>query len=157
MRRLLMLFAGLAGLVGAGRPALAQIDIKSMAMMDGQCRAEIGGQAVSCTPSGTFVQFGNGRSLFAFSRERVLYSFSGSRVQQRGANSFALIVDMIRIASEKAPDRDLGDSRGECLVQTAANGEPFTAIACDGHSPGQNARYRFSLDRISNFEREAYR
>ncbi len=152
-----LLLAEIAGLCLAGRPALAQIDIKATATMDGQCRAEIEAQAMSCTPFGSFIQFGNGRSLFIFSREKVLYSFSGNRMQPRGANSFALIVDMIRITSEKAPERALGDSEGECVVQTAPNGGSFTLIECDARSRGQGSRYKFVLDRISNFERKTYR
>ncbi len=153
----LLLFAAIVAVHVASRPALAQIDMRAMASMDGACRAEIETQAVACQPAGTFMQFGNGRSLFVFSRGGVLYSFSGSRIQQRGDKGFALIVDMIRIASQTVPERALADAEGECTVQTEPGGGSFTAIACEAHSRGEKARYRFSLDHISNFERKAYR
>ena len=144
MRKLLLL-AATVGLLVAGHPVLAQIDMKAMTMMDGQCRAEIETRAVACQPAGTFVEFGNGRSLFLFSREGTLYGFSGSHSQRRSGQTFALIVDMVRIASQTAPERDLADMEGECVVQTEANSERFTAIDCHARSR-QNARYRFVLD-----------
>jgi hypothetical protein len=40
------------------------------------------------------------------------------RTERRGERSFALIVDMVRIASQAAGERDLADSKGQCVVQT---------------------------------------
>ena len=153
----LRLLAGMAGLLAIGQPVLAQIDIKAMSSMDGQCRAEIETRAVACQSFSTYWEFGNGRSLFAFSREGTLYSFSGSRLQQRGGKTFALIVDTVRIASQTAPERDLTDVEGECAVHAEARGHRFTAIECDARSRGQNTRYRFVFDRITNFERKTAR
>jgi hypothetical protein len=153
----LLLLAGMAGLLVTGQPVLAQIDVKAMSSMDGQCRAEIGTRAVACQPFCTYWEFRNGRSLFAFSREGTLYSFSGSRSQQRDGETYVLIVDTVRIALQTAPERDLTDVNGECVVHTETHGERFTAIECDARSRGQNTRYRFVFDRIINFERKAVR
>ena len=79
------------------------------------------------------------------------------RIDPRGPASFALIVDMVRITSAKVPERALGDSEGECVVETEGDGRPFKSIACDARSRGANARYRVTFDRISNFERKSYR
>jgi hypothetical protein len=155
MRKLLMIAATL-GLLVTGGPVRAQIDLKAAASMDGQCRAEVAGRAIACQPVGTFVELGDGRSLFLFSSDGTLYSFSGSRSQQRDAQTFALIVDMTRTASEKVPERELPGAQGECVVQVDANGT-FMAIDCNARSRSQNARYRFVLDHITNFQHEAFR
>lgn len=152
----LLLAAGTV-LFAAGHPALAQVDVTAMASMDGACRAEIEERPLACQPFGSLWEFGNGRLLFVFSVVGTLYSFSGSRLQPRGAKSFALIVDTVRIASQSAPDRDLTDAEGACVVRIAATGHAFTAIDCNAHSRGRNARYKFVLDHITNFERKALR
>ncbi len=86
------------------------------------------------------MEFGNGRRLLAFSRDGVLYTFSGSRVRQPDAAAFVLTVDMIRIASEKVPER-------ECVVRTPETHGSFTSIDCNAVSRGRNERYKFSLGR----------
>ena len=152
----LILFVGTAGLLVTGQPVLAQIDVKAMSSMDGQCRAEIEARAVACQPFCTYWEFGYGRSLFAFSREGTLYSFSGGRTQRRDGETFALIVDTVRIASQTTPERDLTDMEGECVVRSESHGR-FTAIECNARSRGQNTRYRFVFDRITNFEHKTAR
>src|SRR5258708_36525794 len=107
----LLLFAAIVAVHVASRPALAQIDMRAMASMDGACRAEIETQDVACQPAGTFMQFGNGRSLVAFSRGAVLYSFSGSRIQQRGDKAVGPIVASVRTGTHNVPERRLAVAR----------------------------------------------
>src|SRR5215510_7083950 len=135
MRKLPM--SGAVGLLVVSRSGLAQIDIKAMSGVDGQCRAEIETRAVACHPFGTFWEFRNGRSLFAFVHEGTLHSFSGSRVQQSAGRGFTLTVDTVRIASQTTADRNLTDVEGKCIVRTEADGIRFTAIECDAARRGQ--------------------
>lgn len=145
---------GVVCLVSA-RPAAAQFDMKAMASMDGDCRGEIAGQAVSCQPVGTFIEFGNGRYLVLFSRSGTLYGFSGDHLEARSDNSFALIVTMIRRGSQSKPEDDLPGSEGECLVQTNGT-KSFAAIDCTARNRPQNLAYRFSLANITNFNLRRY-
>jgi hypothetical protein len=155
MRNLLMLISTV-GLLIAGRPVLAQADVKTAASMDGQCRAEIGGQAGACQPIGTFVEFDNGRALFLFSYAGTLYSLSGSRFQRRSEEVFALIVDMVRTASATVPERELPGAEGECVVQMDEDIGGVATIDCSVRSRGQNVRYRFVLDHITNFKGQTF-
>src|SRR5262245_7819971 len=154
MMRKLLMSAGAVGLLVVSRSGLAQIDIKAMSSVDGQCRAEIETRAVACHPFGTFWEFRNCRSLFAFVHEGTLYSFAGSRVQRSAGRGFTLTVDMVRIASQTTPERALTDVEGKCIVRTEADGIRFTVIECDSARRGQKAGYRFVLDRITNFQRK---
>lgn len=153
----LVLFVVALGLAVAGSPALAQADMTAMTTMDGRCRAAIEARAVPCQPVGTLVEFANGRSLLLFSAEGTLYSFSGSRVEDRGGNTFALVVDTVRIASQTAPDRDLTDAMGECVVKTGPTRGQLTTVECNALSRGRDAHYSFTLDRIANVDRKKVR
>jgi hypothetical protein len=153
----LVLFVIVLRLAAASSRAMAQADMTAMTTMDEQCHATIETQAIACQPVGTLVEFANGRSILLFSAEGTLYSFSGSRLEERGSNTFALIIDTVRIASESAPERDLTDVLGECVIKIEPQRGRLTTIECNALSRGRDAHYRLVLDRIANVDRKKLR
>jgi hypothetical protein len=102
-------------------------------------------------------EFGNGRTAFLFSHDGTLHSSSGDRTDRRSEHTFALVVDMVRTASQTMPERDFADAKGECVVQIEGKSGRLTAIECNALNRSQNAPYSFVLDGVTNVERKTFR